>query len=40
VAANERKVFATLVKRRDETAADLMQRLEAALDHQACNGAQ
>ena len=38
VAASERKIFATLVRRKGESAADLMQRLEVALDEGACAG--
>src|SRR5258708_4499820 len=35
VAANDRKVFATLKRLKDETAADLMQRLDDGLNHAA-----
>jgi hypothetical protein len=39
VAANERKVFATLLRRKGESAADLMQCLDDALNHAAHGGA-
>lgn len=39
VAANDRRVLATLKRRKGERAADLMQRLDDALNHAAHGGA-